>query len=148
MNNKRVLILKPSKIPNAGVGVFTILPIHNGELLIHQATKEEFIDIKQSEVDDNLLKYCIHLGQDNFKAPKDFLKMGILWYLNHNNNPNLAFINGRLHAIRNIKAQEELTIYYPDLESHPKNLIWNKEYLKDNQNTKSLAELFNKSIQK
>jgi SET domain-containing protein len=52
--------------------------------------------------------------------------MGVFWYVNHAKRPGLVFQKQRLSALRDIAAGEELTLYYSDLLTHPKNKLWVK----------------------
>ena len=49
-------------------------------------------------------------------TPIDFGKMEIGWYLNHSYFPNTFHKEYHFYALKDIKAGEEITIDYNDLE--------------------------------
>ncbi len=50
--------------------------------------------------------------------------MSLFWYINHDKNPNVIANAWKLFATRTINPGEEVTLYYPDLLTHPKNQEW------------------------
>lgn len=69
------------------------------------------------------------LGKDGlYLCPESFLKMGVFWYINHSRTPNCEFHKGKLRAVVDLIPSTELTLYYADLLSHPKNLLWCKAW--------------------
>jgi hypothetical protein len=116
-------ILKPSLIPTAGVGCFASRHIAAGAQL-SPGFEENFRKLTEDEIPDEYLKYCVLLKSGLFLSPHNFLRMGVFWYINHAKYPNVLFENGKLYARTDIEAQEELTLYYSDLLTHPKNKLW------------------------
>jgi hypothetical protein len=123
MHEEHLFLLMPSAIPRAGIGCFAASAIHQGAQLSRDR-EERFRRLPADEIPDAYLKYCVMLENGLFLAPEDYLRMGVFWYVNHARTPNLRFENGRLYAHRMICAGEELTLYYSDLLTHPKNLLW------------------------
>jgi hypothetical protein len=115
--------LKPSKIH--GVGVFAIRDIPKGTcVFLHDDQPIVWIDRKSV---DNLplsLKklyddFCIVKG-DEYGCPKHFDALTTSWYLNHSDEPNVAADEDyRFHAIRDIRAGEELTASYHTYSDEP-----------------------------
>lgn len=120
---RRNLILRPSRIENAGIGCFTVDTIPSHEPVI-VGKSERLRTLSRVAIGETYLKYCIHKGGDNFLAPEDFLQMSVLWYVNHAKEPNLELHGNKLWTRRDISPEEELTLYYPDLLTHPVNQEW------------------------
>ena len=118
-------ILKPSLIPTAGVGCFATMAVPHGSQL-SPGCEEKFRRLSLDEVPDEYLKYCVLLTSGLFLSPENFLRMGVFWYVNHAKQPNAVFESNRMYARTAISAGEELTLYYSDLLTHPKNLLWVK----------------------
>ncbi len=116
-------LVQTSLIPKAGVGCFSVSHIAKGSEL-RPKRKENFRRLTLEEIPDEFLKFCILLSSGHFLSPEDFLRMGVFWYINHAREPNVEFTCGRLRARHNIKPGDELTLYYSDLLTHPKNLTW------------------------
>lgn len=117
-----LFLLKPSLIPDAGVGCFSLSAIARGERLGREPSAFRYL--AQDEIPDAFLKFCILLESGRFLSPENFLRMGVFWYINHAKVPNVAFDGKRLTAVRGIRPGEELTLYYSDLLTHPKNKLW------------------------
>lgn len=50
-------------------------------------------------------------------CPQDFGRMSVGWYANHSDNPNTKIIGDyRYVSVRDIQADEEITIDYKKLE--------------------------------
>jgi hypothetical protein len=75
---------------------------------------------RKEDVPDIFRDYCIDRG-DELICPKDFGHMHVGWYLNHSSSPN-AYPDDdyKWHALRDIKAGEEITIDYNSL-NEPEN---------------------------
>lgn len=80
--------------------------------------------LPEQDIPDSHLKYCPLLASGLFLAPANFAVMSVFWYINHAREPNAVTDSWRLYAGRDIQTGEELTIYYPDLLTHPKNRSW------------------------
>jgi len=116
-------ILKPSLIPSAGVGCFATRPIPRAAQL-SPGFEENFRRLAMEEIPDEYLKFCVLLTSGVYLSPENFLRMGVFWYINHAKRPNLLFEHHKLYARRDIACGEELTLYYSDLLTHPKNKLW------------------------
>lgn len=119
---ERALLLRPSQIEDAGVGCFATESIPANEPVLRSS--ERLRKLAQAAIHPAYLKFCVHLESDLFLAPEDFLRMNMLWYANHAKHPNLTFHGNKLWTNQPIAAGEELTLYYPDLLTHPTNKTW------------------------
>ena len=104
-------ILKPSKIPDAGVGVFATHDIKKGARVFTHiapwtvASHDEVPDVWQGHVNSIDDKYCMR--------PERFDHMGIECYINHSFTPNIiSNANCEWVAARDIKKGEEFTFDY------------------------------------
>jgi SET domain-containing protein len=108
-------ILKPVK---HGVGVFAVHDIRTGTYLrLFRDENEPRVAVirKKEDVHEFFRQYCVDRG-DDLNCPKDFGRMEIGWYLNHSKTPNAYHKNYNYYALRDIKADEEITIDYNSLE--------------------------------
>ncbi|MGE3534843.1 MAG: SET domain-containing protein [Parachlamydiales bacterium] len=118
-------MLQPS--PLGGVGVFATHDIPAGTLLFNQ--NFELRTMKVKDVPAALLKYCIYISDEECLCPERFDRMEIGWYINHSSTPNIARKNRvsnaeavknikerTVHAVRDIKAGEEILIDYNCLD--------------------------------
>jgi hypothetical protein len=134
--------LKPSLIPNAGIGCFSYNAFVEGDNLrsldnYQYIAAGHYISLigsggfsvrHENEIPDLFLKYCFLKGDSLYWCPRDFFYMGKFWYINHAKEPNVVMSdNMRLVAARDIHPGEELTMYYKDLLTHPKNKLWVQE---------------------
>ena len=117
-----LFLLKPSRIPDAGVGCFSLSAIPRGARLGRETGAFRYLT--QDEIPDAYLKFCILLDSGRFLSPDDFLRMGMFWYINHAKEPNVTFDGRRLTAAQDIMPGDEVTLYYSDLLTHPKNKLW------------------------
>lgn len=117
-------MLKPSLIENAGVGCFAISEIPEGSRLVRPEVSGKNKYLQQEEIPDSLLKYCPLLESGEFLAPASFAAMSVFWYINHQREPNVRQDAWKMYTSRDIEPGEELTLYYPDLLTHPKNPEW------------------------
>ena len=115
--------LKPSKIH--GVGVFAIRDIPKGTAVFAEDDDDivwvdKVVIADLSEEFKNLYKdFCI-LKEGRYGCPVSFDKLTIAWYLNNSDEPNLAADDEyRFHALRDIKAGEELTAKYSEYSEEP-----------------------------
>lgn len=118
-------MLKPS--PLGGIGVFATHDIPAGTLLFNQNFEIRTMQVK--DIPKALLPYCIYLNDEECLCPERFDRMEIGWYINHSSKPNIARRNKvsnaqavkdlkarTVHAIRDIKAGEEIFIDYNSLD--------------------------------
>lgn len=122
--NEQLFILRPSLIKDAGVGCFATTEIPEGTRLINPEEAGTNRKLTQPEIPDSHLKYCPLLESGLFLSPANFAAMSVFWYINHDREANITTDKWRLHAARDIEPEEELTLYYPDLLTHPKNHEW------------------------
>lgn len=123
----REFILKPSEILEAGVGCFSVNALERCLRLNPKQAYGGTRKLFQEEIPDPYLKYCVFLECGRYLAPSNFTAMSVFWYINHAKDPNLIYKDGRLLTARDIEPGEELTLYYPDLLTHPKNKLWVRE---------------------
>lgn len=121
---KPLLLLETSTFLDAGIGCFTATAIRQYSRLNESSAKSTSRIIPEDQIPDVYLKYCPLLESGLYFAPDNFAAMSVLWYINHAKDPNTEFIQGRLSAAKEIEPGEELTMYYPDLLTHPKNKLW------------------------
>lgn len=110
-------ILRPSIIPNGGVGVFALHDIVKDTYmeLFLKDFQEEIYDKK--EISEELQGYCLHQENGKLLCPKFFNRMDIGNYLNHSENPNVRYEKGKGYfSIRDIKKGEEILANYRDLD--------------------------------
>jgi SET domain-containing protein len=104
-----------------GIGVFPLAAIKkNAEVILWEKgdwqlnDPKTFADLKWAN------KWGIY-AWDKLWCPKSKIRMSIAWYINHSKAPNLRTRftktgNWRFWALRAIKAGEELTIDYSQLD--------------------------------
>lgn len=117
-------LLKPSVRDTTGVGCFAVDAVQSGTRLYLPNNTGPNRRLTIEEIPDSHLKYCPLLESGEFLAPANFAAMSVFWYINHDREPNIATDKWRLFADRDIEPGEELTLYYPDLLTHPKNKDW------------------------
>jgi uncharacterized protein len=114
--DKHSFILKPSTIPNAGVGVFALHDIDKDtymELFLPDF-QEEILAPKN--VPEELRGYCLDLPDGKLLCPKLFNRLDIGNYINHSKEANLRYEKGKGYsASRDIKKGEELFANYNEL---------------------------------
>lgn len=114
--NRFSFILKPSTIPNAGVGVFILHDVMSGtymELFLSDFEEEV---MNPSDVPEELKKYCLERDDGTLLCPKHFNRLDIGNYLNSIETPNLRYEKGKGYfATRDIRAGEELFANYTEL---------------------------------
>lgn len=123
-NPENLFILKPSDIRDAGVGCFAVSTVTSHTRLNGQAAGGNVRMLHEQDIPDPYLKYCMLLASGKYMAPTNFAAMSVFWYINHARQPNITIVGGKLHTARKIDPGEELTLYYPDLLTHPKNKHW------------------------
>jgi hypothetical protein len=70
---------------------------------------------KKEDVPEFFRTYCVDRG-DIMMCPKDFGCMEVGWHINHSKTPNAYHRDYDYFALRDIKAEEEITIDYNTLE--------------------------------
>lgn len=112
--NHESFILKPSTIN--GVGVFLLHNVTQGTYLelFREDFEEEVREVH--DVPEELQGYCLHREDGKLLCPKMFNRLGIGNYINHSENANMRYENGKGYfAKRDIKAGEELLANYREL---------------------------------
>lgn len=102
-----------SSIEGGGIGVFATHNIKAGSpVLLNKFTARV---MKTKDVPAPLLKYMIHLNDDECRGPERFDRMEIGWYINHSPEPNLVMSPTSFVAKRDIKAGDEILVDYDAL---------------------------------
>ncbi len=114
--DKFSFILRPSTIPDAGIGVFALHDIAKDtymELFLPDF-EEEIVDPKY--IPEELQMYCLDKEGGKLQCPKYFNRMDIGNYLNHGKLANLRWEEGTGYfATRDINKGEELFANYKEL---------------------------------
>lgn len=119
-----VVKLAPSKIHNAGVGVFALTNIEKNEI-VFRPDKNEFILWRNLQgIENNIYEHiksiCNH-NDDGFWIDCSINKVNASYYVNHSDDPNLFhdLEHDVFYAIKNITIGEELLCKYL-----PKEIDW------------------------
>jgi SET domain-containing protein len=115
--------LKPSAIPGAGVGVFSLVDIAKDSLIFDVERKDDYL-FKYSEIKDlpeSIRDYIMEMTdgiENGFYLDVPAFKIYTAYYVNHSHEPNVFWDRrtDELFSIRDIKSGEELTTYYKPLE--------------------------------
>jgi len=102
-----------------GVGVFAVNDIKSGThlwLFRDETAATEARILKNDAVPPFFRQYCVSMENDMLFCPSDFGHMEIGWYLNHSKTPNASHKNYEYYAIKDIMADEEITIDYNTLQ--------------------------------
>ncbi len=100
-------------------------PIIGGTRLVDSQIAGTNRRLPREQIPESHLKYCPRLNSGLFLAPANFAAMSVRRYINHQREPNAGVDDAwRLYAARDISPGEEITIYYPDLLTHPENAEW------------------------
>ena len=130
MNTPDLLIeLKPSRIHEDGIGVFSARFIKKGQTIATGLSVEDFkrqISWKafatfHTTIKKKVMQFCVGTPR-GFVPPADldFNALSIEWYLNHSCDGNTGFDrNGDFVAIRDIARGEEIAYDYGLVESNP-----------------------------
>ena len=108
-----------SKIPNAGIGVFSLSEIPKDYPIFGPRQKNYFIRWEElSDVSENVLRYikCIcHSNEEGFFIDSFLDQIDISFYVNHSDSPNLLHDENAdvYYTARKIEIGEELTLLYP-----------------------------------
>lgn len=114
--------LAPS--PIQGIGVFCWFPIAKGNLIFPYDDVDDCVLITPPP--DGPLKvmtdrYGVET-KEGIWIPSDFNRMGVWWYLNHSDEPNVEYVGNDIVAARDLAPGEELTIDYRTLDEDFSNL--------------------------
>jgi len=125
LNSIRTLktCLKPSAIPGAGVGVFSLIDIPK-DTLIFEVKRDDDYFFKYSEIEDlpqSVKDYILEMTdgvEEGFFLDVPAFKIYTAYYVNHSHEPNVFWDRrtDELFSIRDIKIGEELTTYYKPCE--------------------------------
>lgn len=110
-------VLKPSSIPNAGVGVFALHGIKAGTKLMINKEGGESRVMDINDIPEPLRHFGIalpELPEGKRKVPKEFNHLWFVWFLNHSDNPNaeLREKDNAYYSTKDIQADEEILIDY------------------------------------
>lgn len=107
-------VLKPSKLKDAGVGVFATHDIRSGTKLALNKEGGEHRIMNAADVPEALQHFSIALEDGRCKVPLAFNHLWIVWYLNHSDiaAAKLNLHDGAYYACKDIKAGEEILINY------------------------------------
>ncbi len=122
----QLFLVEPSEIEDAGVGCFAASAISKHSRLMTGVTAGGTRQLGLNEIPDAYLKFCPLLESGLYFAPANFAAMSVFWYINHAREPNLEMVGTKLFAAHDIEPGEEITMYYLDLLTHPKNQLWVK----------------------
>jgi hypothetical protein len=115
--------LKPSTIPGAGVGVFSLVDIPKDTLIFNVERDDDYF-FKYSEIKDlppSIKNYILGMTDgvgDGFFLDVPAFKIYMAYYVNHSYEPNVFWDRrtDELFSIRDIEMGEELTTYYKPIE--------------------------------
>lgn len=115
--DRKSFIIKPSTIPESGIGVFILHDVAAGaylELFLKDFA-EELCD--PADVPEELQVFCLDQEDGKLLCPVHFNRLDIGNYLNHSvANQNIRYKEGvGYFALRDIKRGEELFANYNDL---------------------------------
>jgi len=111
-----MLMLKPSKISDAGVGIFTTKPIKKGTVVPLFADGGGRLVKRLDDEDAFFVRRFALQTDEGWWCPRNWHRMSIGWYINHMDIPNVVPDDyGSFHANRYIRSGEEIYINYTDL---------------------------------
>lgn len=107
--------LKPSTVC-AGVGVFAIKDIPIGTDVFSNSRKDRLYSwnlITDDDVRTLIMRLC-HTNEDGFYISDHPVNVGMSYYVNHHNDPNIAYDenNDTYYTIKNILKGQELLVSY------------------------------------
>jgi SET domain-containing protein len=103
-------------IKEAGIGVFSLSRIPAGKSLglFLKDYSDDSVDYR--DVPDDLLAYCLNIGDGKVRCPRDFTQMSIANYINHNENNNVRYdLDLGFVALRDIEENEEIFADYAEI---------------------------------
>lgn len=95
-----------------GIGVFATHDIPKGTKVIFITNKK----LKIKDIPKPFLKYVVYINDEECLGPNQFDRMGVLWYINHSDDPNVIELDGFIVAARDIKEGEEILFDYNQLD--------------------------------
>ncbi|MEA1052780.1 GNAT family N-acetyltransferase [Lamprobacter modestohalophilus] len=108
--------LKPSTIPNAGIGVFALHDIEKGTFLaVRPQATPVGKNVPRESIPEGLRMYCIENKNGTLRCPKDFSQMHCVWFLNHSDTPNAERRRDGFYAKTKIFSGDEILIDYENL---------------------------------
>lgn len=130
--NEFSFVLKPSTIPNAGIGVFATHDIEKDSLINFFPKDYEFRILHKDKIPAEFIKLCESIGNNLYRCAQRFDCIETSWYLNHSNSPNIEMVNlTNYKANRDIKKDEEIFIDYNQLNEPEED---KEEYYKNRDN--------------
>jgi len=119
--NNSYVVLRPSRI--AGVGVFALRDIPKGcrDMFSKPHPQDNWVKVPLAEVENLpdharflIWNYCLFDNENYYVPDHGFKKVDLCIFLNHSDEPNVKSINegDYFEAVRDIKAGEELFLYY------------------------------------
>lgn len=110
--------LRPSTIPEAGIGVFILHSVRKGTYLRLRPKEQISRILHRSEVHPDLMCYGISVGRGRYAFPPEFNHMHMAWFVNHSESPNVEWRPDGFYAQRLIREGEELFFDYGTLSEY------------------------------
>ncbi len=107
--------LKPSTIPEAGIGVFVVHPVAAGVRLKVLPDGFQSRRLRRKDIPDAFMRHCIAKEGGWYLCPPMFNRMEIGWYMNHSTEPNTEVRDDGYYALRDLQEGEEILIDYNQL---------------------------------
>lgn len=112
-------MVKPSTIPEAGVGLFAMHDIAAGTELAVEPKDETYVTRRPEEVPKAFWGLCEFTQDGMLYGPRYFNRLSVEAFINHSDDPNTKYreeegTTGHF-ALRDIKAGEEILMDYRDL---------------------------------
>jgi hypothetical protein len=115
--DRKSFVLKPSTLPESGIGVFILHDVAEGSHLelILDDFEEELCD--PADLPEELRGFCIDQPDGKALCPVRFNRLDIGNYLNHSvEKQNIRYQeSGKFFALRDLKKGEELFANYNEL---------------------------------
>jgi SET domain-containing protein len=122
LTNNSFVMLKPSAV--AGIGVFAITEIKQGQRGMFSNDSSEWIRIPKKEIEQLpahsrylVENHCLYDEENYFVPEYGFKLVDPVIFLNHSDTPNVASIDdgSDFEALRDIREGEELFIDYGEI---------------------------------
>ena|SRR5258708_4221795 len=111
--------------PVQGVGVFSWFELEEGQPVFPNDAVDDCVLIAEMPAGEPLRTMVNRYGvetREGIWIPSDFNQMGVWWFINHADDPNIEYAGNDILAARDIEAGEELTIDYRTLDVDFSNL--------------------------